>query len=187
MSIKVRFLTVIAVILTLIYPLAIWLGLNYVEPRIMAVLLLLAVVIRVLTLKRSKLNVLWLILSLVLVLVTVRMNVLLPLKLYPVLVNVSMLAVFGYSLLSPPSMVERIAALYENTVSPTAQLYMRRVTQVWCVFFIVNGLLAFMTAVWASAAVWSLYNGLIAYVLMGLVFAIEYCVRLHVKRRHHAT
>jgi uncharacterized membrane protein len=183
----VRFLTVVTVALTLVYPLAIWLSLNYVEPRFMAGILLLAVVVRVLTLKRSKLTIMWLICALILVLVTVRMNALLPLKLYPVLVNAGMLAVFGYSLLRPPSMIERIAAFYESQPSSQAIQYMRRVTQVWCGFFIVNGLLAFITALWASEAVWSLYNGLIAYVLMGLVFGIEYCVRLQVKRRHHAS
>jgi hypothetical protein len=38
-------------------------------------------------------------------------NVLLPLKLYPVLVNAVLLSVFAYSLISPPSMIERFARI----------------------------------------------------------------------------
>jgi uncharacterized membrane protein len=60
------------------------------------------------------------------------------------------------------------------------------VTQVWCIFFAVNGALALVTALWASAATWSLYNGVIAYLLMGLLFAGEYGVRCHFKRRLNA-
>jgi hypothetical protein len=40
-----------------------------------------------------------------------------------------------------------------------------------------------MTALWASPATWTLYNGLIAYVMMGLLFAGEYVVRWHFKRQ----
>jgi uncharacterized membrane protein len=41
------------------------------------------------------------------------------------------------------------------------------------------------TALWASEAVWSLYTGVIAYVLMGLMFGGEYLVRMRFKRLHH--
>jgi uncharacterized membrane protein len=53
-------------------------------------------------------------------------------------------------------------------------------------FFGINGAIALATALWASAAFWSLYNGLIAYMLMGLLFAGEYLVRSHFKRRYDA-
>jgi uncharacterized membrane protein len=109
---------------------------------------------------------------------------LLPLKLYPVLVNLGMLVVFGYSLYAPPSMIERMARLSDPALPAYAIAYTRRVTQVWCGFFVMNGTLALLTAVWASAAIWSLYNGVLAYVLMGCLFAGEYLVRIVVRRRH---
>jgi len=56
---------------------------------------------------------------------------------------------------------------------------------VWCGFFVLNGAIALGTALWASEAVWSLYTGVISYVLMGLLFAGEYLVRLRFKRLHH--
>ena len=101
---------------------------------------------------------------------------LLPLKFYPVLVNATLLGVFIYSLMVPPSMVERLARIGSRTYRRRRSDYTRRVTQIWCVFFAINGAIALITTLWASAAVWTIYNGLIAYLLMGLLFAAEYCV-----------
>lgn len=126
----------------------------------------------------------WLIGMLVLAVLGLWSNALLPLKLYPVLINGVMLGVFGASLIFPPSAVERLARLREPDFPDHAIAYTRRVTQVWCVFFVLNGAIALTTALWASPAVWSLYNGVIAYVLMGLLFAGEFLVRLRHRRRH---
>ena len=73
----------------------------------------------------------------------------------------------------------------EPDLPPQAIGYTRRVTQVWCGFFAINGAIAVITALWASSATWSLYNGLIAYLLMGLLFAGEYLTRWHFKARRH--
>ena len=104
-------------------------------------------------------------------------------KLYPVWVNVVMLAVFGYSLFHPPSVVERLARLQEPDLPASGVAYTRQVTKVWCVFFVLNGAAAAFTALYCTDAVWALYNGLIAYVLMGCLMGIEWCVRQQVRRR----
>jgi uncharacterized membrane protein len=95
-----------------------------------------------------------------------------------------LLALFGASLAHPPSIIERFARLREPQLPPAAIAYTRRVTQVWCVFFAVNGSIALVTALWASDQVWALYNGLVAYVLIGLLFAGEWVVRRRVRRSH---
>jgi uncharacterized membrane protein len=167
---------------TLLYPLAIYLGLNWLEPRSLA-LLLLAIVSARAAISRDRV---WLVAAagaLILVIVTAVANQALPLKLYPVLVNAVMLGVFGISLRHPPSAVERIARLREPDFPPSAVAYTRKVTIVWCGFFIVNGGIALATAVWASDRVWATYNGLIAYLLMGLLFAGEWIVRQRVRAR----
>jgi uncharacterized membrane protein len=179
-------LTALTVVITLLYPLAIWLGHGQVEPRLLAGLLVLAALTRLPMLKVGKISRWWLAGALLLALLAAWNNALLPLKLYPVLVSAAMLAVFGYTLIAPPSMVERLARLQEPDLPPQAIGYTRRVTQVWCGFFAVNGLIALITALWASPAVWSMYNGVISYCLMGVLFGGEYLVRLRVKRRHHA-
>ena len=40
---------------------------------------------------------------------------------------------------------------------------------------------ALVTALWMSDRAWALYNGLIAYVLIGLLFGAEWLVRQRVK------
>lgn len=172
-------------VLTVLYPLAIWFGEGRVEPRYLALLLLLAAAARLPALKVSQAARWSAGAALVLAAGAVWANALLPLKLYPVLVNAALLIAFGYSLASPPSMVERMARLTDPDLPPAAIAYTRTVTKVWCVFFVINGSIALGTAIWASQTVWSLYNGVIAYVLMGLLFAGEYLVRIRFKRAHH--
>jgi uncharacterized membrane protein len=62
--------------------------------------------------------------------------------------------------------------------------YTRRLTMVWIVFFIINALIAAYTAMATSAATWALYNGLISYMLIGLLLIVEYPVRLAYRKRH---
>jgi uncharacterized membrane protein len=178
-------LTILATALTLLYPLAVWLGHGTVEPRSMAVLLLLAAALRLPELKLGA-GARWSALgALVLAALAMSANALLPLKLYPVLVNAALLAAFGHSLVVSPSMVERLARLREPSLPPAAVAYTRRVTQAWCVFFAANGAVALGTALYATEAVWSLYNGVVSYLLMGLLFGGEYLLRMRFKRRLH--
>jgi uncharacterized membrane protein len=166
-------LTVLTAALTLLYPLAIWFGHGVVEPRWLAGLLLLTIATRLPALKLSRVS-RWL-----------ALGGLLPLKLYPVLVNASLLAAFGYSLRHPPSMVERFARMREPDLPPAGVAYTRRVTQVWCGFFVVNGAVCALLALTASERAWSLYTGVLSYMLMGLLFGAEYLMRLRFKRLHH--
>jgi uncharacterized membrane protein len=177
------FLTVVA---ALAFPLVVWLGAGKIEPRMLAVLLAIIFLTRLRALNLGA-TVRWLfVATLALLTAAIWANALLPLKLYPVVVNSAMLGAFFYSLVVPPSMVERIARLREPELPPPAIGYTRQVTQIWCVFFAVNGTIALATALWASPAVWWFYNGFLAYILMGVLFAAEYCVRARFKRRHYA-
>jgi uncharacterized membrane protein len=88
-----------------------------------------------------------------------------------------MLLLFGLSLKFPPSMIERFARLREPNLPLAGVHYTRRVTQVWCAFFVANGTVAVWTALYASRDVWAIYNGLIAYLLMGALFAGEWLLR----------
>ncbi|NRR29538.1 hypothetical protein HSX11_04985 [Oxalobacteraceae bacterium] len=179
-------LTGLTVLITLLYPLAIWFGHGQVEPRYLAGLLLLAAASRLPALRLSG-AARWSVGgALVLMACAVWSNLLLPLKLYPVLVNAALLGGFGYSLRTPMSAVERMARLRGEDFPPAAQRYMRGVTQVWCGFFVFNGAVALGTALWASEAVWSLYTGVISYALMGALFGIEFLVRMRFKRLQHA-
>ncbi|OWY28753.1 hypothetical protein [Herbaspirillum robiniae] len=173
-------------LLILLYPLLVWSAHGKVEPRLLALLLVAIAAARLLASRLSR-NFRWMgVAALALAAPALLWNSLLPLKLYPVAISAGMLALFGYSLFRPPSIIERMARLTDPDLPPFAVAYTRRVTQVWCVFFAVNGSIAFATAMWASPAVWSMYTGVVSYVAMGVLFAGEYLVRLYVRRQHHA-
>ena len=104
------------------------------------------------------------------------------LLLYPVLVSALFFAVFFYSLLYPPSMAEKFARLREPDLPPRGVAYTRKVTQAWCAFFILNGLAAAATVWLGDRWLWSLYNGFIAYVLMGILMGTELLIRRKVKK-----
>jgi uncharacterized membrane protein len=107
----------------------------------------------------------------------------LALKAYPICVNLGLLAVFGQSLWRGPTVVERLAALQQGPLDPAAVRYTRTVTKAWCVFFTVNAALSLATALAASERMWALYNGGVAYGLMGLMFAGEWLIRRRVMRK----
>jgi len=95
---------------------------------------------------------------------------------YPVVMSLSAAAVFGYSLVAPPSLVEQFAGMREP-VPPEAIPYLRKVTCVWFVFLLGNAAVSAATASWGDMAVWTLYNGFLSYLLMGALFLGEIAVR----------
>ncbi|WP_295802373.1 hypothetical protein [uncultured Microbulbifer sp.] len=100
---------------------------------------------------------------------------------YPVLVNLVMLGIFAFSLTQPRSLIERLARVREPDLPPSGVRYTRRVTQVWCGFFVLNGAVAAATALNGDLEVWTLYNGMIAYLLMGALLTGEWLVRRKVR------
>ena len=144
-----------------------------------------AILTRLPLIKKDKIAIYLVIGGLILIILAAWKNALLPLKLYPVLVNIGMLLLFGLSLVHPPSVIERFARIHEPSLPDAVVRYARRVTQVWCVFFVLNGTIAMITSLYASDEVWVLYNGVIAYILMGVIFAIEYLFRLKFRRIHN--
>lgn len=167
------------------YPFAVYFGIRYFEPWKIA-----AALIGLLTLRQAmgggKVHggrPVWLA-ALVFCAVAAWRNDLITLRFYPVVINGAMLSLFAWSLISPPTVIERLARLSDPELPPSGIAYTRRVTQVWCGFFMLNGGIALATALWSSFEVWSLYNGLIAYLLMGVLFGGEYWVRI--KTQKHA-
>lgn len=165
------------------YPLAVYWGLAHLSPRTMALALLAALLLRWALGGAAAWQRWALVLTALLALAALAGDAALPLKLYPVAVNAALLGAFGLSLWRPPSLVERIARRREPALPPAGVAYTRRVTQAWCLFFVLNGTLALATALVASDEVWMLYNGVLAYGLIGLMFAGEWLVRRSVRRR----
>lgn len=105
------------------------------------------------------------------------------LRFYPVLISLGMAAIFLHSLRTDVPVIERLAKLLEQDISPVAKSYMRKLTLVWGFVLLLNAAVAYAT-VFAGRDVWALYNGLISYLLMGSFFAAELLFRQFYRRRH---
>jgi uncharacterized membrane protein len=179
-----RLSTGVVVILLVLYPALAYLGLRYLHPGWLAGLLTLVCAVRLVAARIGGVpartaSQLLLVCGggIVLALVSVLRDRPDAMLYYPALVNAALLCVFGYSLIRPPTVVERIATLQDGPLPPDGVVYTRRVTIAWVVFFIVNGSLALYTALRTPLETWALYNGIVAYVLIGAMFGGELLIR----------
>lgn len=160
-------------ILIALYPFAIFFGLKYFQPKYLAIFLCLTLLLRYIfggglgALANKKLTLIAGVAAAVLIVFSFTSNSIAGLKLYPVVINFSLLLTFTYSLFYPPSAIERIARLREPDLPEEGIKYTRLITKLWCVLFTFNGLAALYTSFFSSIEMWTLYNGLIAYLLIG--------------------
>lgn len=104
------------------------------------------------------------------------------LRWYPSLICALLLVAFGLSLIYGPPFIERVARLREPDLAPAAVRYTRIVTWVWVGFFAFNGSMSAALTLWAPLSWWTLYNGLIAYFIMGALFTGEWLLRKRMRR-----
>ncbi|HEY3450021.1 MAG TPA: hypothetical protein VGK67_26955 [Myxococcales bacterium] len=103
---------------------------------------------------------------------------------YPALVNLVLLLQFLFTLRQgSQSMVERFARLQVDYLSPKEIAYCRIVTASWCGFFVLNGGACAGFAAFTSRATWALYTGLLSYLILGVLFAVEFTIRKYLFRR----
>ena len=96
---------------------------------------------------------------------------------YPVIVNTALLMVFVVSLFSSQTIIEKIARIKDSNFSDSNVAYVRKVTIAWSIFFALNGSIALITVFIPNKDYWSIYNGGISYLLMGMMFAGEWLIR----------
>ena len=70
-----------------------------------------------------------------------------------------------------------LARLQHPDLPPEGVAYTRRVTQIWCGFFALNGSLAALLVLLEQYRWWALYTGIIAYILMGILMGGEFAYR----------
>ena len=102
------------------------------------------------------------------------------LRLYPAAVVAIALAAFAVSLFRTP-LVEILARRMGETLDARGVAYCRKVTIAWVVFLSAHLAVTLATS-FASREVWAFYNGFLAYLLMGAMFAGEWLVRRRARR-----
>ena len=101
-------------------------------------------------------------------------------RLYPAVMAAAALVAFAVSLFRTP-LAEVFARRMGESLDARGIAYCRRVTEVWTAFLAAH-LAVTMATVFASYEAWAFYNGFLAYVLMGALFAGEWVARRRIRR-----
>lgn len=105
------------------------------------------------------------------------------LKFYPVIVNSFIFCVFFSSVFCEETIIQKIAKKMDGELTDFSRNYTRKLTYVWCIFLFVNLSISFAT-VFMSPKVWELYNACISYIAIGVMFGVEYIVRIILRAKY---
>ncbi|MGA3401469.1 MAG: hypothetical protein ABSC95_19815 [Acetobacteraceae bacterium] len=180
---------IVAGVGTVLYPVLVYFGLPHVPPGPLVVVAIGLGALHVLHRQRRagvampRWSIVLMAAVLLGILLLLALRPMLAVQAYPLIINLSLAAIFAWSLVQPPSAIERIARLTKPDLSSQEVGYTRTVTKVWLVFFLINACITSVCAVWFTVAIWSLWTGLVSYLLIGALFAVEVMVRRRVLPR----
>jgi uncharacterized membrane protein len=169
----------IAVVAGVAYPFAVY----FYRDRLPAAVLVAAALFLVglqLTVLRSPLAKLWRVPLLISAALTVAIAFLdqnVAQEAYPVVRSLSVAAIFGWTLISPPSLVERFARLRRPHLPDSAVRYCRNVTVIWAVWLAANAAVATALVARGDLRSWAIWTGAVSYVISGLIFVGEFGFR----------
>ncbi len=180
-------LPVLIFLVTLAYPFLVYLNIDSVEPGWFGAALLLMAVFRLVVTGKSRQLSDWLITAVIAlfcsVIIILESEILL--KCYPVMMSIAMGLVFLSSLKDKQNLIERFAAAGGKQPPEEARGYLQKLCVAWGILLLFNGAVAAWTVWFASLAVWTLYNGLISYLLIAGFVVIELVYRNYYKKKHN--
>lgn len=171
----------------ILYPFLVYFGINHFPPGFFVIVGMLLLAMRVVHFRPLISRPLQITITALLILsvgsisALYTLNPFFAVKAYPILLSLMVAALFGFSLLFPPTLIERIARLREPELPPEAILYTRNITWAWTIFLLINAGISLATALYGTLAQWTLWNGGLSYLCMGLLFAIEWIIRKRVR------
>lgn len=168
-----------------LYPFAVYFGIQFLPPTFFALLLAVIVMLRGASAKPEE-RAMVVPLTLLLFVYAVAAAIIgrtQALLYYPVLINSTLCIVFAGSLKTGEPVLLRLVRARGTAIDERARRYLTRLTLIWASFFALNALVALWTTT-ATLQIWTLYNGLISYVLVGTLGLSEWLYRIHYKRKH---
>jgi len=105
-------------------------------------------------------------------------------KLYPVLASFSYTIIFLTTIIYPPTLAYGVAQIIDSSIKNSAaekpmEIFCKKASIVWCVFFFLDMILAIATLFIypndskKATDVWTLYNGLVTYLIIAIIFIIQ--------------
>ncbi|GLS83172.1 hypothetical protein [Paraferrimonas haliotis] len=95
---------------------------------------------------------------------------------YPVAINLVLATGFYISLRAKSPVITQLALLQDPNLDERGRHYTATLTKLWLVFFVINASIACATT-FMSLNLWTLYNGLISYLLIGTLLGGEWLYR----------
>jgi len=116
-------------------------------------------------------------------------------KLYPALASIAYLTIMITSFIFPPPLAYYFVDIFNKSIKTKIPKeifdnFCFRASVVWCVFFLVDAIIALITVYFTSELFWGVYNGGVTYCIMGLIFVGEFIVLKIIEkkyRREHPT
>ena len=102
-------------------------------------------------------------------------------KMYPALADIAYLTIMATSFFFPPPLAFYFIDIFDKSIKTKIpkevfDRYCTKASVVWCVYFIVDAIIAVITVYYSSELFWGIYNGGITYVIMGMIFAGEFII-----------
>lgn len=178
-------LILVLALLGLAYPFAVYFARDIVSPRSLIAAALLLLALRLIA-AQSDVARFWrvpLLIAGLLLLVSSVLDPAFAVAAYPALMSLAAASVFGWSLYNPPSLVERFAVLADGALPPGGSAYCRKVTVIWFVWLVANAVIATGLSIRGDLASWTMWTGLLSYLVTGALLLGEIAFRHLLKRR----
>lgn len=107
----------------------------------------------------------------------------LAVKLYPVCISLLVGSLFALSLRENESLITKLARLSGADMTPEALRYTRNLTAIWAILLYVNAMIALYLARFGTTEAWTLYCGLLSYLILGGFMGGEFLYRQYYMRR----
>lgn len=166
-------------LIAIVYPFVVFMGLDKLGVSNLVLVLLAVVVLRFILVGGRRDKSQWLLLAVVGIfcggVYILKSETLL--KLYPVLMSLSVASIFAFSLLQEESLIEKFARRMGKKISHREKRYTRRLTWVWTAALALNASVALYTACCMELKYWAYYNGFLSYILLATLFVAELVYR----------